>query len=50
MRRKKESIAVKHQLPNRQERYNAKFIMTFRVKTEDRPGMFRSALDARAKV
>ena len=36
-------------LPNWQERCNAKFIMTFRVKIEDRPGIFRGALDARAK-
>ena len=50
MRRKKESIAVKPLLPNWQERCNAKFIMTFRVKIADRPGMFRSTLDARAKV
>ncbi len=37
-------------LPNWQERCNAKFIMTFRVKIEDRPSIFRSTLDARAKV
>ena len=40
---------MKPQLPNRQERCSAKFIMTFRVKIEDRPGIFRGALDARAK-
>ena len=32
-------------LPNWQERYNAKFIMTFRVKIEDRPGTLADLLE-----